>query len=193
MATPKPAKQTAAEAAAQPDPKSAAAPAKTSRKRRVAIAVALLALAGAGGGAWVLLGSTQGAPQETQAASKREPAKPPLFVPIETFIVNLQREGDEQYLQVNLTLRVSGSDVEDALKLHGPEIRNRILLVLAGKKASEVASTAGKQQLAEEITSGVNEILAAAKPLPAAGPGAKGKGAPPKPVTGVLFTSFIIQ
>lgn len=133
----------------------------------------LLALGG--GAAWYFM------PSDTKTAEhKDEKPKPPVFVTLETFTVNLQAEGGgEHYLQVGIDLKVTDSAVVDLVKLHMPEIRNGVLLLLSSKSAEQISSLEGKQKLSAEIQEQVN------KPL-----GAKAAG---QGVTGVFFTSFVIQ
>lgn len=136
----------------------------------------LLVLVGAGSGtAWYLIESGKSAAHEAQKP------KPPVFVTLETFTVNLQSDGDDSdhYLQVGIDLKVTDSTVVDLIKLHMPEIRNGVLLLLSSKSNGQIASLEGKQKLSEEIQAQIN------KPLNAK---ATGKG-----VTGVYFTSFVIQ
>ncbi len=136
----------------------------------------LLVLGGAGGGAaWYFTQS------DTKAAEhKEEKPKPPVFVTLETFTVNLQVDGSgEHYLQVGIDLKVTDASVVDLVKLHMPEIRNGVLLLLSSKSAEQISGLEGKQKLSAEIQEQVN------KPLNAK---AAGKG-----VTGVFFTSFVIQ
>ena len=80
--------------------------------------------------------------------SQRSKAKPPVFVSLETFTVNLQPEHSEQHLQTNLTLKVEDSRTVEEIKLHMPEVRNRILLLLSSKTASQLMTVEGKRKLA---------------------------------------------
>ncbi len=136
----------------------------------------LLVLGGAGGGAaWYF---TQ--PGAMPAEHNEGKPKPPVFVTLETFTVNLQADGGgERYLQVGIDLKVTDPAVVDQVKLHMPEIRNAVLLLLSSKSAEQVAGLEGKQKLSAEIQEQVN------KPFNA---NAAGEG-----VTGVFFTSFVIQ
>jgi len=136
----------------------------------------LLVLGGAGGGAaWYF---TQADAKHAQ--SQAEKPKPPVFVTLETFTVNLQPDGGgDRYLQVGIDLKVTEQSVVDAVKLHMPEIRNGVLLLLSNKNAEQIASLEGKQKLSLEIQEQIN------KPLDVK---TTGKG-----VTGVYFTSFVIQ
>ena len=138
---------------------------------------AVLVLAGAGvGGAWYF---TQSGGKHADEHKEEKP-KPPVFVPLETFTVNLQPDGgSERYLQLGIDLKVTDQAVIDVVKLHMPEIRNGVLMLLSSKSAEQIASLEGKQKLSGEIQEQVN------KPLDVK---ATGKG-----VTGVYFTSFVIQ
>ena len=100
-------------------------------------------------------------------------------MPLENFTVNLQLEDSPQYLQVGLTLKIADSAYTDAIKLNMPDIRNRILLLLSSKKASQIVTLAGKQALVDEIMRETAQALGAS--VPAGG------------ITSVLFTSFVIQ
>ena len=82
------------------------------------IIVAVLILAGAGGGVYAFLFHT---PNEHKAPVQ----EPAVFVPLETFTVNLlPTDGLQQYLQVNVTLKISGRANEDAVKsrMGGPRL-----------------------------------------------------------------------
>jgi len=141
-------------------------------KWALAIASAMLLLgAGGGGAAWYLQ-----AQDDSTTAPK---AKPPVFVSLETFTVNLQPEYSDQHLQTNLTLKVDDAATTDLIKLRMPEVRNRILLLLSSKTASEIATVEGKKKLASELAAEINQPFAE---------GSKGQS-----VESVLFTSFVIQ
>ena len=78
-----------------------AVPVRKSKKKLFIIAGALVVLLGGGGaGAWFFM---HGAHDTKEKAA--EPAKPPVYLPLETFTVNLQ--GGEQYLQTDITLQVA--------------------------------------------------------------------------------------
>lgn len=142
----------------------------------ILILAILLVLGGAGGGAaWYFTQSG-----EKAAAPQEEKPKPPVFVTLDTFTVNLQPDGGgDHYLQVGIDLKVTEQSVVDLVKLHMPEIRNGVLLLLSSKSAEQIGSLEGKQKLSAELQEQVN------KPLNAK---ATGKG-----VIGVYFTSFVIQ
>jgi flagellar FliL protein len=154
----------------------APAPRKSSKKRVVVFGLLLLVLGIGGGGAWYLLGSSG----EPAAAAKQEPPKPPVFLPMDQFTVNLQSEsGNDQFLQVSFTLQLADQEQVELIKTYMPLVRSRLLLLLSSKKASEISGVDGKKKLSEEIIAQVKQPF-----LP--------QGAP-QAVTGVFFTSFVIQ
>lgn len=158
---------------AKPDGDQAQQPQRKRRLRLVLVLFAVLATGGAG--AWYALQEQPG----TQAAAPEEKEKPPVFLNLEPFTVNLQPEVGDQYLQVGLVVKLKDPAAVDAIKLQMPEIRNRLLLLLSSKRASELATVTGKQQLGAEI---MTEI---AQPL--------GSEAVRQQIAAVFFTSFVIQ
>lgn len=152
------------------DAAAADAPVKKSKMKLVIIAVVVLLLAG-GGGAWYFLKmkAQKEAEAEEEApakVAKADSSKPPVFLPLDQFVVNLSAGESSQFLQIALTIRVADQTVADALKTHMPDVRNRILLLLSGKRAAEIATVEGKQKLAIEIAE-VSAIPLAAPESPA--------------------------
>lgn len=160
---------------AEPKAAAGAAPAGGSKKKIIIIAVVLL-LAGGGGAGWFLM-----KPKGEHAAPehKVEKVETPEYLQVDSFTVNLQPEGEPQYLQIAMTLQVQGAKQAEEMKANMAKVRSRILLLLSGKKASEISTVEGKQQLAREIVAAVKEPFSP-------------KGEPQK-VDDVLFTAFIIQ
>ena len=172
------------------DPKvDAAAPAPSGGKSKlfIMIGAAVLVLGlGGGGGGWYFLhaggeeAAAEPAKKDHAAASKKKKGEaPPEYVAIEPFTVNLQPEHGDQYLQVAFTLQVDSPEQVELIKANMAKVRSRVLLLLSGKKASEISSVQGKQQLASEIVAALKQPFT--------------KKAPPQEISEVLFTSFIIQ
>ncbi len=152
-----------------------AEPPKKSKTLVIVLAL-LIILAGGGAGAWYFL-VYKTAVQPAHAAHVA--AKPPVFLPMEAFTVNLQAENGEQFLQTSFTLQVVDQAQIDLIKLYMPHVRSRILLLLSSKKPSEILSVEGKTTLAEEI------IHVFKQPFTPQGPTVQ--------VNSVLFTSFVVQ
>jgi flagellar protein FliL len=167
---------------------------KKSKKILIIIlaAVMLLVLVG-GGAAFFLMKKTGDHAEDDEAAVEQESPKKkggkeliPVYIPIDPFTVNLVPEsGSDQYLQITINVEALDAAVGEKLKVHMPKLRNKIMLILSSKKASELAPREGKEQLAEELKETMNAIIGNGEP-------AKGKKAE-GPVKEVLFTSFIIQ
>lgn len=145
--------------ASDKDAKGAAKPAKKSRKGLIIIvAVALLAGAG-GGGAWWFMGRDAGTAQ-----AKAPPVRPPVFMNLEPFTVNLLEEDGEHYLQTSVVFQVADEKAVETMKSYLPVIRNRILLLLSGKRPSDLATPAGKAKLVDELTAAVRESVPGTTP-----------------------------
>lgn len=175
-----------------------AAPKAGKKKTMLIVIIALVVLAAAGAGAFLFMGKKQ-APKDGEAHGEEEvvdtaKGKPPVFVTLEPFTVNLTSEASDRYLQVGIDLKVSGPEIADKIKVHLPEIRNGILLLLTSKRVDELASLEGKNVLREEIRDAVNRPIGFYKEPPAAPEGEKPVRKPPKAgVLDVLLTSFVIQ
>jgi flagellar FliL protein len=210
-----------AKPAAEKPAEVAAAPAAKSKKKLITIAVMVAAIAGGAG--WYFTRGGNDTPHAEEAKAKKViPQLPPKFVALEPFTVNLQRETSDQYLQVGITLKIFDAELEERIKTSLPEIRSKILLLLATKKASELSSAEGKARLIKEIikisnavlgivsepeqaaASAAPEKLAAASEASAAGAEAGHEATAAAPadtaqteeregIVDVLFTSFIIQ
>lgn len=168
-----------------------AAPPKKSKKLLIIVAAALVVILLIGGaGAFFLMkknsaeaGDEEETATETTKSSKKKGGKEllPVYVAMDAFTVNLVPESGEQFVQLILSVEVADMPTGDRIKTYTPKIRNNVMMLLSGKKASELLTKEGKEKLAGEIRDQMNQVLA---------PDAKSDDAP---VREVLFTSFIIQ
>src|SRR5258706_9668882 len=138
--------------------------------------IILCVLGALGGGAYWYM---HRAHSDAAGEAKAEPVQPPQFLALDPFTVNLQLEENPQFLQVGLTLKVSSNTAIDALKLHMPEVRDRVLLLLSSQKASALLTLDGKRKLAADIVASINAIVAPAAPAAPAQAAPK----PPAPAT----------
>ncbi len=209
-------KKERAKPADEADAAAEAKPAKGAKSKLMLVLVLVTLVGASGGGAyWYMQHNNAGG----KHAAKVEPPKPPVFIPLDAFTVNLQLEESPQFLQVGLSLKVRDNAVVDILKLHMPEVRDRTLLLLSSQLASTLLTLEGKKKLASDIVATINAILdpLPAKPAPAAkekaaepaeaaetaeneekgaaeaGDKPAAEAAPKRPVLSVLFTSFIVQ
>src|SRR5450830_1813087 len=142
------------------------APKKSKKMLIIVILLAVLLLIVAGGAAaFFLMGSKAkaggGEAEHAAAAPSGEAAKAPVFVNIEPYVVNLQQENGDQFLQVSITLQVADEGTAEALKTFMPLVRSRLLLALSSKKASELLTVDGKKKLTDEIIASLNQPFAA--------------------------------
>ena len=155
-------------AATAPAAEAGDAPAPKKGKKKLIIIVAAVVKLLAGGGAAVYMMKQKAAAAEAAAAEaegadgEEAPAKdahakkdehkgPPVFVPLDPFIVNLADRDSERYAQIGITLQVDDPKFADELKLYLPAVRNGILMVLAHKTSKELLERSGKERLAAEI------------------------------------------
>lgn len=161
--------------AADPKPDVAEA-APASKKKLIIIIAAVVLLAGGGGAGWFLMQPKDGHKKEVK---HEEPAHAPVFIALDTFTVNLQPDPEEKFLQLEISLQVASPEQAELLKTQMPAVRNRLLMLLTSKMASEISTSEGKQLLSDEIVAEVKKPFS--------------KGAKPQEVSGVFFTSFVIQ
>lgn len=144
----------------------------------ILLTIVAVAACAAAGYSWWLLQQRDGGAQT--AIEKEKPPAPPVFMPLDTFTVNLVTPDNDpdRVLYIGLTLRlpeVRSRQLNDFL----PEVRSRLLMLLSRQEAGHLANEQGKQQLVAQI----KETLSA--PLV--------KGQPKQVVSDVLFTAFILR
>ena len=166
------------------------APPKKSKKLLIMVVAALVVLLILGGGATFFLmksrattGEEGEVATEKASAEKKKTAKEvdPVYVALDAFVVNLGSENGGPFLQLTISVEVEDMHMGDKLKKSTPKLRNNVIMLLSGKKADELITKEGKETLANEVRTLMNEVLE---------PGSKGAEGPVKEV---LFTSFIIQ
>lgn len=155
------------------------APAAEGKKSKkgliIIILIAIIAIGAGAGGAWYFMKMSGG--EETEPEKPK--TKPTKFMELDIFTVNLQPEDNNQYLQVGLTVKVRETEVVQEITKQMPDIRNRILMLLSSKKATDIAGIQGKQLLSQQIVEEIKQSL--------------GSEDLQEDVREVLFTSFVIQ
>ncbi|WP_411705512.1 flagellar basal body-associated protein FliL [Edaphovirga cremea] len=151
------------------------------RKRSVWVVLLLLiavAACGAAGYSWWMLEQ-----HKTGAVVELKPriVPAPVFMALDTFTVNLQTTDNntDRVLYVGLTLRLPDEATRSKLSDYLPEVRSRLLLLLARQQAESLSSEAGKQQLVSQIKAALSPSV-----IP---------GQPNQVVSDVLFTAFILR
>lgn len=146
-----------AKPAAPAAPAEGAAPPKSKKMLFIIIGVVVLAIAGGAG--WYF---TKGhAPEGEHAAEvKAEPVHEPKYIALgENFTVNLLHEDGDQYLQAGITLKIVDPALEEKIKARMPEIKSKLLFLLANKLPSELQTAAGKQKLVSDIIAETDAVL----------------------------------
>ncbi|ASV97792.1 flagellar basal body-associated protein FliL [Paraburkholderia aromaticivorans] len=157
-----------------------AAPASPGPLKRIILIVliAIIAAGAAGAGVWFFM--SKRAPAAASADAAPAPAPAPLFFPLESMTVNLQSDdGQQHFLRIGLTLKLTDAKTQQELTEHMPEVRSRILLALSNKHPDELAPLEGKRALATELRTLIEQPT--------------DKGAAPIHVQDVLFTEFVVQ
>lgn len=147
---------------------------KKGKKKLIILIAAVVALLGVVGGGTAFYLKQKAAAAEAAAeaedeeddggeavASKKHAAKeshkkddkhtPPVFVPLDPFVVNLADREADRFAQVGITLEVADAKVGDEIKAYMPAIRNNVLLLLAHKTSAELMEPEGKELLAKEV------------------------------------------
>lgn len=172
------------------------------KKRKLLLLIiigALVLVLGIGGGAFLLMKKSptdeeadEAAPAKAAKAKKKKGAEAlPVFTKLEPFVVKLQSEQQESYVQTIPELKLLDAPVADQIKQLMPEIRHRVLMILAGKKPSDLSTPEGLQLLANQIRVAINATLTGERPSPAQEK--QDQAEPDAPVQAVFFSSLIVQ
>jgi len=176
-------------------------PAKKKTKLLLIIVVAVLVVVIAAVAALLLLKKppaedededADGPPKKSAKAKKKDPGAPPVFAKLDPFVVKLQASEQQQeaYAQAIPELKLSEAMISEQIKQFMPEIRHKLLLILASKQAADLSSPVGMQALANEIREAINTILTGEPTDPAK---TKLDTNEDGPVIAVFFSSLIVQ
>ena len=179
----------------------AEAPKKKGGKKLIIIIVAVVVLLGAGVGFFLMSGSKK-AEGEAEEHAQEEEVKHYETVELEPIIVNLSENAS--FLKIKMSLEydpalISGAEggeggggghggggaaegekkggLPGILGHREPQIRDAIIRVMSAKKAEEVLTVAGKDQLRQELIDAINEAT----------------GLDEGPIVNIYFIEFIIQ
>lgn len=168
-------------------------PAKSGKMKKILILVIVLVLvlAAGGGGAWYVMSQMGGAADSGEPAPKKSKSAEPVFLPLETFTVNLADKDQDRYAQIGITLELEDSKYINQFKTMMPVVRDRVLMVLAHKTADQLLERSGKEVLAEEIMR--EAVLPLGIELDDSGKVVSNGPVRINPVRQVLFSNIIIQ
>lgn len=165
------------------------------KKKLVMLAiVGVVLLLVAGGGTWFGLRMLSGdkkeaapaeakteehAPAEAAKGEKTE-HKESFYEALDpAFLANYQVAGRPHYLQVSLSVMAREESAMEAVKMHMPLLRNRIVMLMSGEIFEQLQTDEGRVQLQQKLLSAIQEILQ------------KETGKPQ--IEQVFFTNFVMQ
>ena len=141
---------------------------------------AVLAAGAAGGGVWYFTQPKHDDKAAKPAAKAAVPAPAQYFGLEPPFVVNLNSSFDgPRYLQVEVQLMSRDPAAMEAIKLHAPAIRAKLLMLFSQVEPSDIADRAGKERLQASSLAEVQKLLKAETGKPGADE--------------LLFTSFVTQ
>lgn len=137
---------------------------KGGTKKIVIIAVILLLIGGGGFAGWKFFLSEKlgGADDAATAEAKEAEAEVPkvkIMHEMNPFIVNLLGENGTRYLKAKITAEVRDQAVKEELSTRDPEVRDAVLLMLAGKSFEDISTPQGRVTLRSELLARMNNIL----------------------------------
>lgn len=133
-------------------------------KRIILIVVALfLAIGLSAGGTWFFLSKGKGAAEEAAeappvatGAAVRQVAIYEELAP--AFVVNFNHKGRARYMQVSVALMARDQAALDALKVHMPVLRNRLVMLFSSQDFETLITPVGKEMLRQQATASVQEL-----------------------------------
>lgn len=152
----------------------------SSKKKIIIIAVVLLLLGGGGFAGWkfFLADKPSGESGESVEGTQESEEKAPLariMCQMKPFIVNLLGNQGKRYLKAKIDIEVGDEAIKKELEERNSELRDAILLLLAGKSFDDISSPGGKIKLRTQLVERINGIL--------------GQGG----IRTLYFTEFVVQ
>lgn len=153
--------------------------------RLLKLTLLLVVIIGASIGGTVFFLSRQGAllaqivDFDAKAAAPAAEISEPIFAKLEPFTVTLDGEYRNHILYVAITLRLADRPSRKIIDGYMPEVRDRILKVLASQENTQIQTAKGREALVNALKASLQAPFA---PQPS-GPH----------ITSVLFTAFVIQ
>ncbi len=97
------------------------------------------------------------------------------LVKIPTVTVNLADKDPIRYLKLGMDVELTTGESAQTLESQIPKVRDAVIIILSGKTYADLATTAGKLTIKNEISSRINQIIGAPR------------------VVQIYFTDFVIQ
>lgn len=143
-------------------PAAEATPGAGKKKKLILLAtvVAVLLLLG-GGGTWFLLSGSETEPVAPVAAAEMvDLPAPAIYLPLDpAFLTNYNVGGRPRYLQVSMSVMARDQAMIDALQLHMPMVRNRVVMLLSAADFAQLQSDEGRLQLQSDVLGAIQDVL----------------------------------
>jgi len=153
-----------------------------SKKLIIIIAAAVL-LIGAGVAAFFLLSGDSETPEESGEVTDEEVVVekgPAIYVGVPNAITaNIPGAKKNRTVQIKMSFLVRSEEAKDAVKLHMPQLKNDVLMLVSQQNADELKIPEGREKLQEEALKTVQKTLTKLVEDPT--------------VEKVLFVSFVMQ
>jgi len=116
---------------------------------------------------------------QTSEPMRIEPSER-IYVSLDpAFVATFRGSQTVQFVQFDLEVAVTNKQVEEALKTHGPAIRNRLVMLLSDQDPEVLGTQEGKEQLRVHIRDEIGAMLDSLDVEPG--------------VVDAYFTSFLMQ
>lgn len=114
------------------------------------------------GGTWLFL-NKGAAKDETETEAAAATAAPVKQVAIyeelmPAFVVNFDYKGRARYMQVSVALMARDQAALDALKVHMPVLRNRLVMLFSSQDFEALTTPVGMEMLRQQATASVQEL-----------------------------------
>ena len=103
--------------------------------------------------------------EDAEAAAEEEEIpveelEPANYLPLDpALVVNIQHEGQSQYLQATMQLMTRDAEVFDAARLHAPAIRSALIMLFSTVPYDSLSTVEGKEALQGSARERVDEVL----------------------------------
>jgi flagellar protein FliL len=152
--------------AKKPPPQDAASAevAKPAGKMKLIILIVVVLLLAVGlsvGVTWFVLnkGADSEAPADEAPVSTAPLKQPAIYEELmPAFVVNFKHKGRARYMQVSVALMARDQAALDALKVHMPVLRNRLVMLFSSQDFEALITPVGKEMLLQQATASVQEL-----------------------------------
>ncbi len=103
--------------------------------------------------------------EDTEAAAEEEEIpveelEPANYLPLDpALVVNIQDQGNSQYLQTSIQLMTRDAEVYEAARLHAPAIRSALIMLFSTIAYDSLSTLEGKQALQDSARERIDEVL----------------------------------